>query len=82
VTTEIIVTAALAFFLNVPLGLWRVRCRRYSAEWFAAIHASIPVIVGLRIAFEVPWAWAPLFVSLAVAGQWIGGRISAPCRSA
>jgi len=76
--TAIVVTAALAFLLNLPLGRWREKCRRYSPAWFAAIHASIPVIVGLRIGLRIPWAWAPLFIGLAVLGQWWGGRTGKP----
>jgi len=73
-TTAILATAAFACLLNLPLGRWRARCRRYSFAWFVAIHASIPVIVGLRIGFGIPWGWAPLFVGAAVVGQLSGGR--------
>ena len=70
----IMAIAALAFLVNLPLGRLRARCRKYSVAWFAAIHASIPVIVILRVWQDVPWAWAPLFVACAVTGQWLGGR--------
>ena len=79
----IMAIAALAFLVNLPLGRLRARSRKYSVAWFAAIHASIPVIVILRVWQDVPWGWAPLFVLCAVSGQWLGGRgaTSPACRS-
>jgi len=72
--TWIVVIAVVAFLVNLPLGRWRSRCRKLGPAWFTAVHASIPLIVVLRIWRGVPWAWAPFFVACAVAGQWLGGR--------
>jgi len=73
-TVGILLTAAVAFLANLPLGRLRTRCRRYGLPWFVAIHASIPLIVLLRVGLSIPWAWAPLFVAFAAAGQYLGGR--------
>ena len=60
---------------NVPLGMWRRRLRRFSPAWFLAIHASIPVLVAVRLVF-VPAYWViPPEIALAVAGQFVGGRL-------
>ena len=60
---------------NVPLGMWRRRLRRFSPAWFVAIHASIPVLVAMRLAF-VPAYWVvPPEIALAVAGQLVGARL-------
>ena len=65
--------AALA--TNVPLGMWRRHLRRFSPAWFVAIHASIPVLVAMRLAF-VPAYWAiPPEIGLAVVGQFVGARL-------
>src|SRR3989304_1744153 len=54
--------------LGVPLGRWRRRLRRFSPAWFLAIHASIPVLVAMRLVF-VPAYWViPPEIALAVAG--------------
>ena len=68
---------ALAILLvNVPFGYWRAGLRRLSPAWFLAIHAPIPLAVGLRFALGVPFRLAtlPLFVAAFFAGQWLGGR--------
>ena len=60
---------------NVPLGMWRRRLRRFSPAWFVAIHASIPVLVAMRLAF-VPAYWViPPEIALAVVGQLVGSRL-------
>ena len=64
-----------ALLLNVPLGMWRSRTVKFSPAWFVAVHASIPVIVTVRILLGVRWVWIPLMIGLAVAGQLIGGVI-------
>jgi hypothetical protein len=68
--------AALAILaLNVPFGYWRAGLRKLSPLWFVAIHAPIPLAVGLRVALDVPFRLAtlPLFVAAFVGGQWLGG---------
>ena len=60
---------------NVPLGMWRRRLRRFSPAWFLAIHASIPVLVAMRLVF-VPAYWViPPEIGLAVVGQLVGSRL-------
>src|SRR3990172_8115816 len=66
---------AAALGTNVPLGMWRRRLRRFSPAWFVAIHASIPVLVAVRLAF-VPAYWViPPEIALAVVGQLVGARL-------
>ena len=65
--------AALA--TNVPLGMWRRRLRRFSPAWFLAIHASIPALVAIRLAFiSANWVIPPE-IGLAVVGQFVGARL-------
>jgi hypothetical protein len=70
-----------AFGLNVPLGAWRVRCRKFSLAWFVAIHASIPAIVATRLALGIGWSWVPVLIATAVLGQLTGGALF-PAREA
>jgi hypothetical protein len=42
--------------------------------WFLLIHASIPLIIPLRIWLDTPNIFIPLFIVLAVAGQFIGAK--------
>ena len=40
--------AAASLMSNLPLGAWREHTRKFSFEWFVAVHASIPFVVSLR----------------------------------
>jgi hypothetical protein len=66
---------AAALGVNVPLGIWRRGLRRFSPAWFVAIHASIPLLVAIRLALVRPNWVIPPEVALAVVGQLIGGRL-------
>ena len=46
--TTLAVTFAV-FFLNLPFGFWRAGVRKFSLPWFLAVHAPIPLVVGLRL---------------------------------
>jgi hypothetical protein len=66
---------AAALGVNVPLGIWRRGLRRFSLTWFVAIHASIPLLVAMRLTLVRPnWVIPPEIV-LAVIGQLIGVRL-------
>jgi hypothetical protein len=71
----IVLTCAMALLLNVPLGVWREHVRKFSVQWFVAVHASIPLIMAMRHLFGMSMVWIPLTFGLAVAGQMIGGRL-------
>jgi len=65
----------VALAVNVPLGMWRRGMRRFSPAWFLAIHASIPLLIALRLALVgTNWVIPPEIV-LAVAGQVVGMRL-------
>ncbi|MBS2100753.1 hypothetical protein KEM10_20870 [Carboxylicivirga linearis] len=42
--------------------------------WWLLIHASIPVLIPLRIWLDTPKIWIPLFIVVAIIGQFIGSR--------
>ncbi|GAB4813761.1 hypothetical protein N2152v2_000807 [Parachlorella kessleri] len=65
-------TAVLA---NVPCGMWREHTRKFSPEWFVAVHATIPFVAMLRKAVLMP-KWAILLTILgSVAGQQVGAKL-------
>jgi hypothetical protein len=65
---------ALAFLLNVPLGAWRGRQKKFSPAWFVGIHASIPVLFIVRAQLDVTHWAIPLEAVLLLAGQTVGNR--------
>lgn len=64
-----------AFFANVPLGYLRQGVRRFSRLWFFYIHASIPLIIVLRLWLGYSWKLIPLTLGCAVLGQIVGARL-------
>ncbi|MDR1708075.1 hypothetical protein [Dysgonomonas sp.] len=72
---NILIVAVIALGLNILLGKYRVRFRKMTIKWWLLIHASIPVIIPLRIYLNTPKITIPLFIGLAVTGQIIGNKI-------
>lgn len=69
--------AVFAFLCNLPLGRWRVTVKKFSVNWFLAVHLSIPLIIYLRFKLDLsPW-FIPLSLGSALAGQLLGGFSSA-----
>lgn len=54
---KLIVIALLVFILNIPFGYWRANVKRYSAQWFLAIHIPVPFIIAMRLLAEIGFAW-------------------------
>jgi len=47
----------LVFILNIPFGYWRANVKRFSRQWFLAIHIPVPFIVALRLLSDIGFAW-------------------------
>ena len=69
--------AGLVFLVNIPFGYWRGGLRKLSVPWFAAIHAPVPLVVGIRLLLGLGFRWAnlPFFVAAFFAGQFVGMRL-------
>ena len=63
--------------INLPFGFWRAGLRKLSAPWFVAVHAPVPLAIGLRWYVGLPFRLAtlPLFVFAFFGGQLLGGRL-------
>ena len=69
-----------ALSTNTALGMWRSSLRRFSPAWFVAIHASIPLLIAIRLLL-IKSTWViPPEIGLAFVGQFLGGRVLAPQR--
>lgn len=66
------ITLTTAFLVNLPLGRWRVKTRKFSPTWFLAVHLSIPLIVGLRYHFHLAPIIVPFTIGSAILGQFLG----------
>ena len=70
------VAIASTFVINLPFGYWREGLRKFSPAWFVAIHAPVPLVIGLRFALGLPFRWTalPFFVAAYFGGQFVGSR--------
>ena len=73
----IALVALLILLLNLPFGFWRAGVRKFSPAWFVAVHAPVPLAIGLRLASGLGWRLStlPVFVGAFFAGQFLGGRL-------
>ncbi len=71
--TKILIVSVLCLIVNIPLGARRERARKFSWQWILWIHASIPVIIALRIWLQLHLIAIPINIAAAVLGQLIGG---------
>ncbi|MDR2805111.1 MAG: hypothetical protein LBB85_05620 [Dysgonamonadaceae bacterium] len=72
---NVLILSLIAFLVNIPLGKWRGKYKKLTWPWWLIIHASIPLIIPLRIClFNTPNIFIPLFITLAVLGQFIGAK--------
>lgn len=70
-TTLLIVT----FAITLPFGAWRAKCRKFTIQWWLAIHLVIPFIFLMRRWGGFSYWYIPLFLFATVLGQIVGGRI-------
>jgi hypothetical protein len=77
--TKLAAVAAATLALNLPFGFWRAGVRKFSLRWFLAVHAPVPMIVGLRLAAGLGWRLStfPVLVGAFFGGQMLGGRARA-----
>ena len=73
----LLLVAGAILALNLPFGYWRAGVRKFSPQWFMAVHAPVPLAVGLRFAVGLGFRLVtlPLFVAAFFGGQFLGGRI-------
>ncbi|HML65180.1 MAG TPA: hypothetical protein PKC55_10150 [Dysgonomonas sp.] len=72
---NIAIVSVVSLVTNIFLGKYRTRYQKMTVMWWLMIHASIPLIIPLRIWLDTPKIAIPLFIGLAVAGQLIGSRL-------
>ena len=67
----------VTFVINLPCGYWRASVRKFSPQWFLAVHAAVPMVIALRFALGLPFRWKmlPFFVAAYFGGQYVGSRL-------
>ncbi len=70
---KILLVSVICLLVNIPMGRMRERCKKFSLAWIFWVHASIPVIIALRIGLHLHWIAIPINIASAVLGQFLGG---------
>jgi formate hydrogenlyase subunit 4 len=71
---EIVLFTLFCALINIPLGIWRRRHKKFSLPWILIVHASIPVVITIRILSSINNTFIPVFILFAVLGQYAGGK--------
>jgi hypothetical protein len=69
---KILLVSLVCFAVNIPMGKMRERSKKFSLAWIFWIHASIPLIIALRIGLHLHPAAIPINIAAAVLGQMVG----------
>lgn len=72
----LMVLLSATFILTLPFGAWRAKCRKFTVQWWLAIHLVIPFIFIMRRWGGFSYWYIPLFLTSTVLGQIVGGRIN------
>ena len=69
---KIFIVSVVCLLVNIPMGRMRERTKKFSLAWIFWIHASIPLIIFLRIWLQLDLIAIPINIAAAVLGQFIG----------
>jgi len=70
------VVCIIVFIVNMPFGYWRGGVKKFSLQWFLAVHIPIPMIVALRYGFHLGFQLYtyPFMVAAFFFGQMVGAK--------
>lgn len=72
--SKMLAIAMLGIAANIPLGIWREHTKKFSPQWFAAVHAAVPFIAMLRKSVLMPKTAMAFTLAASILGQTIGSR--------
>jgi len=72
--SKMVAIALLGMAANIPLGVWREHTKKFSPQWFAAVHAAVPFIAMLRKSVVMPRTAMAFTIAASIVGQTIGSR--------
>ncbi|MBI1931928.1 MAG: hypothetical protein HYS24_05265 [Ignavibacteriales bacterium] len=73
---KITLVAIAVLLLNLPFGYWRSKVKKFSFQWFLAIHIPVPFVILLRIYSNIGFELYtyPVLIGSFFLGQFIGAR--------
>ncbi len=71
------IVAGTVLTLNLPFGYWRSNVKRFSKQWFLAVHIPVPFVIASRVLSGLGWRLItfPVMVGAFFMGQLLGGVI-------
>lgn len=65
----------VVFLLNIPFGYWRTNVKKFSFQWFLAVHIPVPFVIALRFIGHLGFQLYtyPAMVGAFFLGQFAGG---------
>ncbi|MFO7447819.1 MAG: hypothetical protein R6W90_15755 [Ignavibacteriaceae bacterium] len=68
----------IVFLINIPFGYWRGNVKKFSLQWFLAVHIPVPAIVFLRIYSGLGFQFItyPVIVGAYFLGQFTGSKLN------
>jgi hypothetical protein len=74
-TVNIIKAAFTVMITNMPFGFWRANSKKFSRDWFLAVHIPVILVVILRFYFEIGFEFFtyPILILSFLSGQFFGG---------
>ena len=71
---KILAIGFLGLGLNIPLGMWREHCEKFSPQWVLVVHAAVPFVGMMRKAVLMPKYAMAFTIASCIIGQAIGAR--------
>lgn len=71
---DILFVSSFCLIVNIPFGRWRSKYKKFSLPWWVLIHVPVPFIIILRIMLQTNTKFIPLFIAMAVFGQYVGRK--------
>ena len=82
---KLLITGLVVLVLNIPFGYWRANVKKFSLQWFLAVHIPVPFVVALRFEEHLGFAWTSYLVLVTAfflgqqAGSLVRKRLSPFC---
>ena len=65
------IVALIVLLFNIPFGYWRALVKKFSLQWFLAVHLPVPFIIILRIYSGIGFAF---YTYIFLVGAFFGGQ--------
>jgi hypothetical protein len=74
---NILLLTVFTFIINIPFGYWRANVKKYSLQFFLAIHFPVALIILFRLLSGTGFKPTTLFFTVPAffLGQFLGSKI-------